>query len=306
VLAYPQPTSFPGPESGYFNDPEKLQRQRFVLERAGFYRLWDQVVAILRLQTPPRELLLKRQVQSIHESRNDAQHAVKPPSGEVVAEAVVNAQTFIDTLMQDAFGKALAEISLAHLVETPLLRACLTCAEQKLDAGQWVQSVGAARLAFELAQACVLARMQPMRFLSPNLPDEVGHKLLQEFSATGREGIIREAFIQVRDLLRLVHAEIGSLALEAGLGLNRQEYERFATLLPVIPMLLPNGTVEWLVIGQAAQSLISNLDRDASLWALEYTVDNVLRWEGEMNGPLTPPPVDLEAALQLLGAAVEA
>ncbi len=303
IQAYPTPTRFPGPPGLYFADPARLRQQDFQVERAGFFRLWDQVVAICQEMPEPQSLILKSEMRSLHLARNDAQHSIKVPSSEFLAEMTGATRAFLDHLLDVAFGLTLRRISDALLVRTPTVRRLLEEAQEALDENDVLLFAGLLRLAFTLAQMGALARVPVGRFLTGPPPVTLLEPALAELDPNRG---LAQGLHALQTYLAQVHAELTSLSLELGLGLERQAFSRFAVLTPAVPHVEANGHIRWLESGPELDWLREQLDPDTCLWMQDYAIRTVLRWEadGLLDQDIQPP--NLEQAREELRRRVAA
>ncbi len=303
IQAYPTPTRFSGPPGLYFADPARLRQQDFQVERAGFFRLWDQVVAICQEMPEPQTLILKSEMRSLHLARNDAQHSIKVPSSEFLAEMTGATRAFLDQLLDVAFGLTLRRISDALLVRTSTVRRLLEEAQEALDENRPLLFAGLLRLAFTLAQMGALARVPVGRFLTGQPPMALLEPALAELDpASG----LAQGLQALQTYLAQVHAELTSLSLELGLGLERQSFSRFAVLTPAVPHVETNGHIRWLEGGPDLGWLREQLDPDTCLWMQDYAIRTILRWEadGLLDQDVRPP--NLEQAQEELRRRVAA
>ncbi|RME66527.1 MAG: hypothetical protein D6790_00025, partial [Caldilineae bacterium] len=236
IQAYPPPQDFAGPPSLYFADPARLRSQDFQVERAGFFRLWDQVVAICQEFPEPVTLVLKTEMRSLHLARNEAQHSIKVPSSEFLAEMLSSTRTFLDHLLQAAFGVTLRQIGAALLIQSAPIRQLLELAQQALADGDVLRFAGLVRLAFTVAQASAIRQVQVSRFVSVQPPTDL---LQPAFEDVEPESGLGHSLERLQTYLVQLHAELANLALELGLGLERQSFTRFALLTPAVPLLQP-------------------------------------------------------------------
>lgn len=291
IQAYPTPTRFAGPPSLYFADPARLRQQDFQVERAGFFRLWDQVVAICQEMDEPQSLILKSEMRSLHLARNDAQHSIKVPSSEFLAEMIGATRAFLDHLLNVAFGLSLRQISDALLIRTPTVRGLVEEAQEALAEDDLLLFAGLLRLAFTLAQMGALANVPVGRFLTGQPPGDLLAPALDEISP---ESGLARGLSRLQDYLAQVHAELTSLSLELGLGLERQAFSRFAVLTPAVPYVEPDGHIHWLEGGPDPAWLREALDADTCLWLQDYAIQTILRWEadGLLGHDVRPPNLD--------------
>lgn len=278
INAFPTPQRFDGPPALYFADPNRLRTQEFQVERAGFFRLWDQVVAICQEFPEPQRLPLKLEMRSLHLARNEAQHNVKVPSSEFLSEMMAGTRTFLDHLLRIAFDVALRQISEALMVQTPQIRQVLEEAHAALTENDTLRFAGLLRLGFTLAQAHAVQQVHVGRFVGVQPPVQLLEPALNEIDADSGLAIgLRE----LQNYLAQLHVELTSLSLELGLGLERQSFTRFSLLTPAVPFIEPNGNIRWLESGQDMAWLAAQLTPDTCLWMQEYALDTILKWEAD-------------------------
>ncbi len=302
VQAFPVPTRFDGPSHLYFGDPNRLRTQTFQVERAGFFRLWDQVAAICQEMPEPQPMVLKMEMRSLHLARNEAQHSIKVPSSEFLAEMLSATRTFLDHLLKVAFGITLRQVSEALLVQTPPVRQALEMAQGALGEDRRLLFAGLLRLAFTMAQAGAVQKVQVGRFLGVEPPVSLLQAALDEVEP--RSGLAT-SLTGLQEYLVHLHAELTSLSLELGLGLERKEFSRFALLTPAVPFIEADGRLRWLDSGQDLDWLATQLTSDACLWMQEYAIRKILEWEAEGLAQDAIPAIDLEEAQAELAALVE-
>ncbi|MFQ6075577.1 MAG: hypothetical protein ACE5Z5_05525 [Candidatus Bathyarchaeia archaeon] len=89
ISKYGPPSDYLGPQSAYYNTIASLRRQRYN-PRMDFYRLWDEVIGIYRdpdNEVAENTLPLRREIDIIHQLRNDVQHNGVIPSFEEVQKS---------------------------------------------------------------------------------------------------------------------------------------------------------------------------------------------------------------------------
>jgi hypothetical protein len=303
VQAFPEPQSFAGPSHLYFGDPERLRTQTFQVERAGFFRLWDQVTAICQELPEPQPLILKAEMRSLHLARNDAQHSIKVPSSEFLSEMLSATRTFLDHLLSLAFDITLRQVSEALLVRTPVVRQALEMAHNALVDDDRLLFSGLLRLAFTLAQAGAIQGVQVGRFLNVEPPATLLQDALDEADA---DSGLAKSLANLQDYLVHLHAELTSLSLELGLGLDRQQFSRFALLTPAVPFIEPDGFLRWLDSGQNLAYLDSQLTPDVCLWMQDYAVETIMGWEANGLATGIMQRMDVKQAADDLVALIEA
>jgi hypothetical protein len=278
IQSFPTPQRFDGPPALYFADPSKLRAQEFQVERAGFFRLWDQVVAICQELPEPQRLPLKSEMRGLHLARNEAQHTVKVPSSEFLAEMMAATRTFLDHLMQIAFGVTLRQISEALMVRSPQIRLVLEEAHSALAENNPLRFAGLLRLAFTLAQASAVQGVHIGRFVSVYPPAQILEPALAELDPSSGLAV---GLNELQNYLAHLHVELTSLSLELALGLERQSFTRFSLLTPAVPFIEGDGQIRWLESGQNMDWLAEQLTPDICLWLQEYALSTILKWEAE-------------------------
>ncbi|MBI1300005.1 hypothetical protein GC175_34205 [bacterium] len=278
IQSFPTPQLFDGPPNLYFGDPVKMRTQEFLVERAGFFRLWDQVVAVCQEMPEPQRLPLKNEMRSLHLARNEAQHNVKVPSSEFLAEMMAATRTFLDHLLQTAFDVSLRQISEALMVQSPQVRHVLEMAQAALAEEDTLRFAGLMRLGFTLAQAAAVQQVQIGRFVGVHPPVDLLTSAIEE---AGAESGLAIGLQNLQDYLAQLHIELTSLSLELGLGLERQSFTRFSLLTPAVPFIEANGGIHWLESGQNMAWLAAQLTPDTCLWMQEYALSTILKWEAE-------------------------
>lgn len=278
IQAYPAPREFGGGSHLYFADPTRLRSQTFQVERAGFFRLWDQVVAVLQELPDAPMLVLKSEMRSLHLARNEAQHSIKVPSSEFLTEMISACRTFLDHLLSVAFHITLRQISESLLVQTPAVREALERAQAARSDADVLGFAGLIRLAFVLAQAHAIQHVHVGRYLGALPPVDLLTPALDDLP---EESGVAEGLRQLQEYLTHLHSEVASLSLELGLGLERQSFSRFSLLTPAVPVILPTGQVRWLESPQDLHWLAHALDEDTCHWLQDYAIGTILRWEAE-------------------------
>lgn len=285
IQSFPTPQRFDGPPALYFADPTRLRTQEFQVERAGFFRLWDQVVAICQELPDPQRLPLKSEMRALHLARNEAQHTVKVPSSEFLAEMMAATRTFLDHLLQIAFGITLRQISEALMVQSPQIRMVLEEAHGALTENDTLRFAGLLRLGFTLGQASAVQGVHIGRFVGVQPPARLLESALAELDpASGLALGLHDLQLYLTQL----HVELTSLSLELGLGLERQSFTRFSLLTPAVPFIETDGHIRWLESGQNMEWLAQQLTPDTCLWIQTYALNTILKWEvdGLINDPL--------------------
>lgn len=302
IQAFPAPREFAGPSALYFADPARLRTQDFQVERAGFFRLWDQVVAICQELPEPEQMVLKSEMRSLHLARNDAQHSIKVPSSEFLAEMLAATRTFLDHLLLAAFGITLRQVSEALLIGSDSIRNAMEVAQSALADGNVLHYAGLLRLAFTMAQAAAIQQVQVGRFVGVHPPLDLLESALQEVEP---DSGLATGLNNLQVYLTQLHAELANLSLELGLGLERQSFTRFSILTPAVPLLEADGRVHWLESGQDMGWLSAQLGHDGCLWLQDYAISTILRWEADgLIGPFIPP-VNVENAFAALDRLIE-
>lgn len=303
IQSFPPPRDFSGPAHLYFGEPSRLRTQTFQVERAGFFRLWDQVTAIFQSMDEQPTPLLKAEMRSLHLARNEAQHSIKVPSSEFLAEMIAATRSFLDHTLQTAFGVTLRQISEALLVRTMPVRRILERAQTALAAGQMLLFAGLNRLAFVVAQAGAVQQISIGRFIAVSPPADL---LVPALEACPPGGGLAQGFTQLQHYLTHLHAEIANLSLELSLGLERSAFSRFSFLTPAVPLLQPDGSVHWLESGQDLDWLTAEMTPENTLWLQEYAIATILRWENEGRLSQINEDFDVDGACQDLLTLIEA
>ncbi|MFW6097671.1 MAG: hypothetical protein ACOC9Z_06325 [Chloroflexota bacterium] len=198
------PNEYPPPENGYYYKIKQLQGQRYNPAKLDFYRLWDEVTAVFRSSDNDvlsESLPLRRDMNIMHQIRNDIQHNGVVPARSEVRKYAAYTESFVREVTLEAFALDLQEVTLASLIEDPELQPLLSTAEKELEGARYRKSIISATTAFELATRHERLARPPRRRLS---------------SFTLRNNIQR--------LVRDIKAErvLGDFARKTGVGWSEQ------------------------------------------------------------------------------------
>jgi hypothetical protein len=128
--------------------PGRLTQQRYLPQ------VLDQLHAEYRvLQADDQaEWRALEDARQLHEDRNRVQHHGSIPSPQDLDRARVRSTDFVSSLVLNFFGRQLAELSRAKLVQDKEVREAIEAADQSLAEGQLAAAVGQLSIAFEAAR----------------------------------------------------------------------------------------------------------------------------------------------------------
>src|SRR5690606_31189312 len=97
IHTFPQPEQFVGTQRGYYYKIKQLENEKYK-PSMDFYRAWDEVVAILRDEKNGLEITdlpLRRDMDRLHEIRNDVQHKGSIPNSKELYKHVSLVESFL-------------------------------------------------------------------------------------------------------------------------------------------------------------------------------------------------------------------
>lgn len=227
---FPRPQTYSPPQSGYYNKITHLQNTPYS-PKLDFFRAWDEVVGILQdsqNKLLKNDLPLRRDMQRLHEIRNDIQHKLAIPNAKDANKYIPLVESFLENCYQDIFDVDYQTISYLSLIEDQKIRDQLEKAHKAFEAKDWKRTAVEAAIAFEmlLELAKTIAKEDP--FFTSFF---VGSR------AFGGE------HSELRRLVERTVDEIGSLRehlLIIACGMNYVQYLRYQHIAPKAS-LMSNG-----------------------------------------------------------------
>lgn len=150
IHTFPSPANFLPPQRGYYTKISQLESERYK-QNMDFYRSWDEVVGILRDSSNIlgiTDLSLRRDMDRLHEIRNDTQHKGATPNEKDLTNYVPLVRSFLSDCYQDIFGEDFEKLSALSLIQNSEVRIYLEKAYQNLDSAEWTNAVCNGALAF--------------------------------------------------------------------------------------------------------------------------------------------------------------
>lgn len=171
VSHYGRPTSYNGPQSYYKHKLTQLTNEPYKPD-SSFPRLFDEVVGIYRDQTkginrdtPP----LRQEIELIHDMRNDAQHNGVTPSSSELQRRIGLGESFIVSVLNEAFGLSFDQIMLANLINDTNVKNDFETCENALHNNNFADAITNASIAFARAMDIAYQKFLEFRELNPYL-----------------------------------------------------------------------------------------------------------------------------------------
>ena len=275
-----------------------------------FEQLYDQVVAICRdkgILGENEQLFKWSALKRLQEARNDAQHGAIAPHPTRFPEFAGTAKDFVERVLQLKFrdyGEALAEISLAGLIEDMVLREFSKSAERALTQRRIPTCSLLVRIAFLLGRLKRDFNWWRDRGGGSIIDDyDASSHMSQRWRRTGltdkttsnhRAGLLYDVMIQAGRLPHLYDNWV--------LGLDRLDRNRLYELTPRlvhydedVTLIASPSSDEVSVLHFLDKKVLGEEDwsgpylhkipsEDDCLWALDYVTETLLRWQGEERG----------------------
>lgn len=198
----------------------------------------------------------------VHNVRNGAQHKASWPSVSDVSDCRTYTRDFLQTLVQQVWGIAFDQISLATLIQTPLLQQLLQEVDAGLVAGNWLLAADRSTLAMEIA----------MNMSEYNVSDSLGSAGFGSF--VRRDDLLSDA---TKDTIEEMQKILRFLVL----GVDYSTYVHFRRTVGSIAFYYRDGYRYYYPGTEVTESMAT--------YALSYVMDTVLQME-ERIGNLDPKP----------------
>lgn len=232
IDAFPKPAHFAPPQSDYYQSIKELESSKYN-PRMEFHRTWDEVVG--RLRDPANglsitNLPLRRDMDRLHDIRNDVQHKGAIPNPKDVTKYVPLVESFLRDNYQYIFTVDFDSLSALSLIKHTTLREQLEKAQDAFRQGEWTKAVCEAVIAFHLLlqMAGDLAHPESLGEIREKISEADwtydGTKL-NFLSAGQKEGIGG------------VVKEISRLREQIAVAGFRLDYPEYVSLKPILPQV---------------------------------------------------------------------
>lgn len=152
IHSFPSPSHFAPPQKGYYAKIKQLENERYK-PYMDYYRVCDEVIGILRDPTNGlsiTDLPLRRDMERLHEIRNDVQHKGAIPNPNDLKKYMPLVESFLTNTYQDIYSVNFGKLSSLSLIHNAEIRAKLETSFNKLESQEWTESVCEAAIAFHL------------------------------------------------------------------------------------------------------------------------------------------------------------
>ncbi|MFL6207422.1 MAG: hypothetical protein ACJ74W_01140 [Pyrinomonadaceae bacterium] len=194
----------------------------------------------------------KAQIQSVHTLRNDAQHKAKYPNDPDISASRIYTRDFLQAIINDIWGLAFDQISLAELIQNSEVREHLLRAEKALDVPNYQTAVQESAYGLNLAINLIgKAVVGP----EVELPTPVGN--------------IYNVLYRMREAL-----------LYSALGMNYGDYVRYRRIAGGVTF---NADSSGKLHPQGF-GMKENVDANDAEFVVSYSIDAVLEIEERVGG----------------------
>lgn len=163
---FPKPQAYNLPQSGYYHTISQLQNRPYST-KLDFFRTWDEVVGILRdpgNNLPISDLPMRRDMERLHEIRNDVQHKSAIPHPQDAHKYPTLVESFLQSCYHDIFGVDYDSMSPLSLITDQQIKEQLEKAHTALNARDWKKVATESAIGFDmlLGLAKTIARDDPL------------------------------------------------------------------------------------------------------------------------------------------------
>jgi hypothetical protein len=236
-----------------------------------FQEVWKAamgVVADPKFSIGGWELPFKPELSNLHKLRNGTQHADQVPSADDIARNRAIVEEFFSQTLKHCFGLESASLSLASLVQAPILRRLLESANRLHAAGKWERST--ARSAIAVARLLDFAERRNRVHYSDQLYDVYRHRSVR---SNERDQDLERAIETLAKAVKETREQISKQMLHI-IGLSWRDYETFRRATPCILIIL-DGHADWTFNGDM------NYGEKESKFSFEFALKNILRMEAD-------------------------
>ncbi len=159
IYNFPRPQGYAPPQSGYSYKLAQLENTPYS-PKLDFARAGDEVVGILRdpqNSIPIRDLPMRREMDRLHEIRNDVQHKCAIPHPSDGQKYITLVDSFLRACFEPIFGVDYDAMSPMALVRDPQVKAQLEKAHAALGARDWQTAAKEAAIGFDMLLALARA-----------------------------------------------------------------------------------------------------------------------------------------------------
>lgn len=147
---FPKPQTYNPPQSSYYHKISQMNNKPYS-PRLDFFRTWDEVVGIIRdpgNNLPIVDLPMRRDIERLHEIRNDVQHKLAIPHPQDAQKYPALVESFLKSNYQDIFRVNYDSISPLSLIKDRQIKEQLEKAHTALNVKDWNKVVGESAIAF--------------------------------------------------------------------------------------------------------------------------------------------------------------
>ena len=150
ISSFPKPANFLGLQKDYYYKITQLENERYKPDM-DFYRAWDEVIGIIHTASNGisiTNLPLRRDMDRLHEIRNDVQHKGALPNIKDLLKYIPLVQSFFIDSYQGIFNVDFEKLSALSLIQDPKVKQRLEQAYEYLEKEEWTKAFCDAVLAF--------------------------------------------------------------------------------------------------------------------------------------------------------------
>ena len=227
IHSFKPPMNFLPPQKGYYYKISILENERYK-PNMDFYRAWDEVVGIVRESMNNitiSDLPLRRDMDRLHEIRNDVQHKGAIPSPKEVTKFIPLVESFLVDIYIEIFKEDFEKLSAVSLIADTQVREKIESAYDKLEKIEWTDAVYEATIAFHLLiqKANVMAYAKVVWDKS-HIREERYEGRVIDFTSNGQKQFNKNTMNELNRLKDHIVA--------IGFGMD---YDSFVTLEPILP-----------------------------------------------------------------------
>ncbi len=152
ISSFPKPANFVSMQKDYYYKITQLENERYKPDM-DFYRAWDEVIGIIHTASNGigiTNLPLRRDMDRLHEIRNDVQHKGALPNIKDLLKYIPLVQSFFIDSYQGIFNVDFEKLSAISLIQNFEVKENLEKAYGALNNMEWTKAVCEATLAFHL------------------------------------------------------------------------------------------------------------------------------------------------------------
>lgn len=152
ISIFPTPQQYLPPQNGYHDKISKLESERYN-PRLTFPRAWDEVTGILRdpqNNLSIADLPLRRDIDRLHEIRNDVQHKGTLPHPKDMQKFIPLVESFLIDVYQHIFNLDFENLNALSLIQNATIKKYLEQANEDILNSKWTDAVCNATVGFHI------------------------------------------------------------------------------------------------------------------------------------------------------------